>query len=73
MLRKDPGPPNRSSPPVHRVHRAKISPRTENQQNESSKEHWWPVAAIAASYRYLSDGVRVLGKAYSTYDDRNSQ
>ena len=33
MLRKDPGPSNRSSPPVSR---AKINPRTENQQNESS-------------------------------------
>jgi hypothetical protein len=66
MLRKDPGPSNRSSPPAHH---AKISPPTENQQ----KKHRWPVAAIAASYRYLSDGVRILGKAYSTYDDRNSQ
>ena len=70
MPRKHPGPPNRSSPSVHR---AEISPLTENQQNESSKKHRWPVAAIAASYKYLSDGVRILGKAYSTYDDRNSQ
>ena len=70
MFRKYPGPPNRSSPPVDR---AKISPRNENQQNESSKKHRWPVAAIAASYRYLLDGVRILGKAYSTYDDRNGQ
>jgi hypothetical protein len=70
MLRKDPGPSNRSGPLVHR---AKISPRTENQQNEGSQKHRWLVAAIAASYRYLSDGVRILEKAYSTYDDRNSQ
>ena len=70
MLGKDPGASNHSGPPVHR---AKIGPRTEKQQNESSKKHRWPVAAIAASYRYLSDGVRILGRAYSTYDDRNSQ
>jgi hypothetical protein len=70
MLGKDPGPSNHSSSPVHR---AKIGPRTEKQRNESSKKHRWPVAAVAASYRYLSDGVRILGRAYSTYDDRNSQ
>jgi hypothetical protein len=70
MLRKDPGPSNHSSPPVHS---AKVGQPTEKQQNESSKKHRWPVAAIAASYKYLSDGVRILGKAYSTYDDRNSK
>ena len=70
MLWKDSGPSNHSSPPVHR---AKIGPPTENQQNEGWKKHRWLAAAIAASYRYLSDGVRILGKAYSTYDDRNSQ
>ena len=70
MLRKDPGPSNRSSPARYR---AKISPRTENLKNESSKEHRWLPAAIATSYRYLSDGVRIIGKAYSTYDDRNSR
>ena len=70
MLGKNPGPSNHGSPPVHR---AKFSPRTENYQNESSKKHRWPLAAITASYMYLSDGVRILGKAYSTYDERNSQ
>jgi hypothetical protein len=70
MPRTDPSPSNRSS---HPIHAAKIDSSTENQRVESTKGHRGPVAAIAASYRYLSEGVRILGKAYTTYDDRNAQ
>jgi hypothetical protein len=70
MLRTDPRPSNRSSPPIYGE---KISPSTDNRQIESTKKHRWPVDALAAGYRYLSEGVRILGKAYSTYDDRNNQ
>ena len=28
---------------------------------------------VATTYKYLSDGVRLLGEAYSIYDDRNIQ
>jgi hypothetical protein len=69
MLRTDAGPSDRSPP----INPAKISPSIENRQIESTKKHRWPVAAIAATYRYLSDGVRILGEAYSTYDDCNKQ
>ena len=54
MLRKDPGPSNRRSPPAHP---AKISPRTENQQNESSKSTGgpWPLLLQAiGTYRKAS-------------------
>jgi hypothetical protein len=70
MLRTDPSPSNRSSPPIYRE---KIGPSTDTRQIESTKKLPWPVAALAAGYRYLSEGVRILGKAYSTYDDRNNQ
>jgi hypothetical protein len=29
--------------------------------------------AILAIYHYLLKGIRILGEAYSTYDDRNNQ
>jgi len=28
---------------------------------------------MTATYKYLSEGVRTLGKSYSVYDDRSSQ
>jgi hypothetical protein len=65
MLPIDPGPPNRRTPPSH------LS--TENKEIENTKKQLRLVAAIAAGYRYLSEGVRVLGRAYSTYDDRGIQ
>jgi hypothetical protein len=32
-----------------------------------------PADVVAAIYKYLSDGVKILGEAYSTYDNRNIQ
>jgi hypothetical protein len=40
---------------------------------EGKKGHRWPAEAVAASYKYLAEGVRILGEAYSTYDDRDIQ
>jgi hypothetical protein len=28
---------------------------------------------VVATYKYLAQGVRILGEAYSTYDDRDTQ
>jgi hypothetical protein len=70
MLRRDPGRSNHSSPPNHSP---RVGQSTEYQLIEITKKHRWLVAAVAATYRYLSEGVRDLGKTYSTYDDRNIQ
>ena len=32
-----------------------------------------PPIVIAATYKYLSEGIRTLGRAYTTYDDRSPQ
>ena len=61
---------NRGAPPVYC---APMSETVENEMNESKKRGRLPVAVIAATYKYLSEGVRILGEGYSSYDDRNSQ
>jgi hypothetical protein len=61
---------NRNAPPVYR---APNSQSVENKQTESKKTSRWPTVAFAASYRFLSEGVRVLGEGYSIYDDRSPQ
>jgi hypothetical protein len=61
---------NRSTPPVYNT---LISESVEIQKTESKKMSRWPTVAIVSTYRYLSEGVRLLGEAYSGYDDRNSQ
>jgi hypothetical protein len=33
----------------------------------------WPTAAVIATYRYVLEGVRILGEAHSTYDGRGPQ
>jgi hypothetical protein len=45
----------------------------EDLESEGTRRHRWPAVAIAAIYRYLSKGVRMLGEAYSTYNDRDMQ
>jgi len=61
---------NRSAPPVYRAPNSKS---VENKQTESKKKSRWHTVAFAATYRYVSEGVRVLGDGYSTYDDRSPQ
>jgi hypothetical protein len=41
--------------------------------SENTKKHRGPAVVIAAIYRYLSKGVRMLGAAYSTYNDHDTQ
>jgi hypothetical protein len=45
----------------------------ENLGSENTKKHRGPAVVIAAIYKYLSKGVRMLGEAYSTYNDRDMQ
>jgi hypothetical protein len=45
----------------------------ESLRSENTKKHRGPAVVIAAIYRYLSKGVRMLGAAYSTYNDRDTQ
>jgi hypothetical protein len=61
---------NRGIPPVYC---APMTQPVENEKNESKKRGRLPAAVIAATYKYLSEGVRLLGESYSSYDDRNSQ
>jgi hypothetical protein len=68
---------NRGTPPVYCApisHPVEIemSRPVENEKNESKKRGRLP-AAIAATYKYLSEGVRIVGEGYSSYDDRNAQ
>jgi hypothetical protein len=60
---------NRAAPLVHRL---QINQSAGDWQVENNKTRRWPVVAIAATYRYLSEGVRILGEAHSTYDDCNT-
>ena len=61
---------NGSTPPVYG---APMSQPVEDEKMESKKVGRLPAAVIAATYKYLSEGVRILGEAYSSYDDRNPQ
>jgi hypothetical protein len=45
----------------------------EVERTEEKPTRRWPSIVMTATYRYLSDGIRVLGKSYSVYDDRGSQ
>jgi hypothetical protein len=62
--------PDHSRDPVYD---ANPNQSIENQSTESKKMHRWPAEVICATYKYLSEGVRTLGEAYSTYDDRDVQ
>ena len=61
---------NRGTPQVNPI---PISQFEEEQRSEGKKKHRWPAVAITATYRYLLEGVRTLGQAYSAYHDRNTQ
>ena len=41
----------------------------EGMQTGNKSKIQWSLFAIAVVYGYLSEGVRILGRAYSTYDD----
>jgi hypothetical protein len=70
MFRIHTSPPNRSTPPIYC---AQNSRTVENGNIENKKMGRLPVAVIAAIFKYLSEGVRILGEGYSSYDDRNPQ
>jgi hypothetical protein len=42
-------------------------------RTEGEKKQQWPAKAVAATCKYLSEGVRTLAQAYSTYDKRDIQ
>jgi hypothetical protein len=50
-----------------------MSQPVENEKVESKKVGRLPVVFIVAVCKYLSEGVRILGEGYSSYDDRNPQ
>jgi hypothetical protein len=50
-----------------------IGQHLENDRTEAKQSRRWPIAAMTATYRYLSEGVRTLGKSYSVYDDQSSR
>jgi hypothetical protein len=60
---------NGSAPPVQ----APINEYVKDKQVEDKHNRHWPTVAIAVTYAYLSEGIRILGEAYSMYDDRNIQ
>ena len=70
MARKDSNWPTRGTPAVENV---LINPLTENQSTEGEKLRRWPIVVIIATFRYLLEGVRILGQSYSVHDDRSSQ
>ena len=45
----------------------------EDQRTEEKQPRRWPIVIMTATCKYLSEGVRTLGKSYSVYDDRSSQ
>jgi hypothetical protein len=64
---------DRSGRGTRLVYDAAIDKTVENKPTESDKRCPWPAKAISATYKYLSQGVRLLGESYATYDDRNIQ
>ena len=45
----------------------------EEGKRDARTRRFWPTVAIVATYKYVSEGVRILGRAYTTYDDRSPQ
>jgi hypothetical protein len=69
-FRKDSNWPARGTPVV--IHMpGKQSPKNQSTDGETIRR--WPIVVIAATCKYLSEGIRVLGQSYSTYDDGGSQ
>lgn len=50
-----------------------VGESVEDLESGVTKRQRWPAVVIATIYRYLSKGVRMLGEAYSTYNDRDMQ
>ena len=51
---------------------SKQPPKNRSTDGETIRR--WPiVVVIAATCKYLSEGIRVLGQSYSTYDDLGSE
>jgi hypothetical protein len=69
-FRKDSNWPTRGTPVVIHM-RSKQPPKNRSTHGETMTR--WPIVGIAATCRYLSEGIRVLGQSYSTYDDRGLQ
>ena len=64
---------NRSNRGIPPAYHEPMSQPVENEKIENKKMGRLPVTIIAATYKYLSEGVRILGEGYSSYDDRNPQ
>jgi hypothetical protein len=69
-FRKDSNWPTRGTPVVI-LTTGKQPPKNWSTDGEAIRR--WPIVVIAATCKYLSDGIRVLGQSYSTYDDRGTQ
>lgn len=68
MFRKASNWPTRGTPVVEHM---LISQPVEYQSTEGKGMRRRSIAVIIATYRYLSEGVRILGQTYSIYDDRS--
>ncbi len=68
---KDRNWPTRGGTPVVIPMTGKQPPKNRSTDREAIRR--WPIIVIAATCKYFSEGIRVLGQSYSTYDDRGSQ
>jgi hypothetical protein len=66
-------PADRSGRSADQLYYTAIEKIEENKPPHNKGGRSWPAKAVIATYHYLSHGVRILGEAYSTYDDRNVQ
>ncbi len=61
---------SRGDPPVRQT---KTEVFVQDRTDEITRSQPWSAVVILATYRYLTEGVRVLGEAYTTYDDHGPQ
>ncbi len=61
---------NRGTP---RASQTEVNESEQDRRFRIKRKQQWPAVAIVATHRYLSEGVRILGEAYTTYDDRGPQ
>ena len=66
-------PSDRSARNADQLYYIAIEKIEENKPTDNKRGRSWLAKAVIATYNYLSHGVRILGEAYSTYDDRNIQ
>ena len=69
-FRKDSNWRTRGTPVV--IHMPSKQP-PKNRSTDGETIRRWPIVAITATCKYLSEAIRVLGQSYSIYDDRGSQ